>query len=107
MASKKDQTQALHDFITDSAEKPTAAGEAPAGEYLPAGPEGGRISTQGVGLRESELNELRALADTLGLRTNAIMRLAIRYFLIGVHEGRIEPRNLVETKTQTVTKPKY
>lgn len=103
MASKKDQSETLRNFISSGATTPPAR----EGEYLPGGPEGGRISTQGVGLREAELEELRALAAAWGLRTNAVMRLAIRYFLIGVHEGRIQKSEFVETKTEVISKPKY
>lgn len=103
MASKKDQTETLRNFISPGASTPPAR----EGEYLPGGPKGGRISTQGVGLREIELEELRALADTLGIRTNALMRSIIRWVLIEIHEGRLDPRKIVKIKTETTTKVSY
>ena len=65
----------------------------------------GRITTQGVGLREGELDALRAMAERLGgkdagVTVNGLMRLAVRMFLVDVRTGKIDPGDFYEEPKQ-------
>ena len=49
----------------------------------------GRTLPVGVGLKESELRELDAIAAELGIARNALMRWAMRDFLARYHAGAV------------------
>lgn len=65
----------------------------------------GRITTQGVGIREGELDALRAMAERLGgkdagVTVNGLMRLAVRLFLLNAMTGKLDPGDYYETPKQ-------
>lgn len=49
----------------------------------------GRTVPQGVGIKEGTLNALQALAEKHKLSRNALMKFAIRRFLLDYRAGRI------------------
>lgn len=53
----------------------------------------GRIISAGVGIKEGELAAFQALADRHDITKNAIMRIALRYFLVQVRAGKINPED--------------
>jgi hypothetical protein len=57
----------------------------------------GRIVSAGVGLKQGEVNAFDALAGELGegITRNALMRLALRWWLRQVREGRIDLNQFV------------
>lgn len=63
--------------------KPVAAAEA----ELPAT---GRTIATGIGLKESELNALKAIAGATGLAVNSLGRYAIREFIKAYNRGDID-----------------
>lgn len=72
----------------------------PEGESTRAGDnedlDSGRITTQGVGLREGELAALNDLANRSGLTKNALARLAIRKFIIDERTGALDLSDYIE-----------
>lgn len=73
--------------------KPTTGKKA---EQVPSLPAEGRTVSVGVGLKESEVEALDALAGELGVARNALLRYAVRYFLTDYQAGKIELENAVE-----------
>jgi hypothetical protein len=69
----------------DDAEE-TGAG-APAGARVPAT---GRTLSVGVGLKQSEVDLLDAIATELGIARNALLRYLVRYGLAQYRSGRLE-----------------
>ena len=63
-------------------------------------PATGRTVSIGVGLKESEVQSLDSIAEDAGLRRNALMRFAIRYFLKEYYAGRVDLSSSVETETK-------
>jgi len=63
-------------------------------------PATGRTVSIGVGLKESEVQLLDSIAEDAGLRRNALMRFAIRYFLKEYYAGRVDLSSSVETETK-------
>lgn len=51
---------------------------------------GGKIAPVGVGLMTGEKQALRALAEAQGLTLNALMRFALRRFIVDVRAGKID-----------------
>ena len=68
-------------------------GKAAAEDAVPAK---GRTVSVGVGLKESEVDMLDEIADTLGVSRNALMRYALRHFLTQYVTGEINPAEDVE-----------
>lgn len=59
------------------------------------------IKTRGVGLKQSEWEELETIANELGITLHAVSSYGVRYFLKAYRQGKIKP----ETKrTQTLPK---
>lgn len=59
--------------------------------------EKGNIRSTGVGLREGEIMALDAIGDSLGgIARNALIRFAVRRFLIGYRAGLIDLSEYVE-----------
>lgn len=50
----------------------------------------GKAVTCGVGLRQSEADEIDRLAKQLGVARNAMLRFAVRHFLVRVQSGEID-----------------
>lgn len=48
------------------------------------------VRSRGVGLKQSEWEEIEQIADTLGMKPYALAAYAIRYFLKHWHEGKIK-----------------
>ena len=46
-----------------------------------------------MGIKEGELAAFEALADRHGVTKNAIMRIALRYFLVEARAGRVNPED--------------
>lgn len=58
---------------------------------VPAGvPATGRTLSVGVGLKESEVDLLDAIAAELGIARNALLRYLVRYGLAEYRSGRLE-----------------
>ncbi len=51
---------------------------------------GGKIAPVGVGLMTGEKQALRELAEAQGLTLNALMRFALRRFIVDVRAGKID-----------------
>jgi hypothetical protein len=51
----------------------------------------GRIISAGVGITEGELAAVDSIADRVGVKRNALMRLAVRLFIEQVRAGEIQP----------------
>jgi hypothetical protein len=51
----------------------------------------GRIISAGVGITEGELAAVDSIADRVGVKRNALMRLAVRLFIEQVRAGEIRP----------------
>ena len=60
-------------------------------------PATGRTISIGVGLKESEVDMLDEIADTLGVSRNALMRYALRHFMTQYVTGEINPAEDVES----------
>ena len=56
----------------------------------------GKIQSTGVGLKQGEIAALDAIAADLEITRNAIMRFAIRYFIIQHRAGNIDLASHVE-----------
>ena len=56
----------------------------------------GRIVSAGVGVKEGELAAFEALAARHDVTKNAIMRIALRYFLVKVRAGEVNPEDYLE-----------
>ncbi len=67
-----------------AAEVPSSARSAPAAEPVD------RTLPVGVGLKQSELRELDAIARELGIARNALMRYGLAFFLREYRAGRAE-----------------
>ncbi len=50
------------------------------------------IKPRGVGLKQSEWEELEKIADDTGLKLHAVAAYAIRYFIKAYREGKIKPQ---------------
>ena len=50
----------------------------------------GKISPVGVGLTAGEKAALMTIAAEQGLKLNALMRFALRHFIVGVRDGSID-----------------
>ena len=84
------QSQPLEDIFKKTepeSGEPTTTGEVPAT---------GRTLSVGVGLKESEVRMLDAIADELDVARNAVMRYAIRYFLAQYQSGVVNPADDVQ-----------
>ena len=66
-------------------ERPTAQ-TGQAADELPAT---GRTIATGFGLKESEHDALKAIADEHGLAVNAVGRFAIRFFILAYRAGKV------------------
>ncbi len=60
-------------------------------------PAEGRTLSVGVGLKESEVAELDQIVDDLEITRNALMRYAIRYFLMQYNAGSINLAKDIES----------
>lgn len=58
--------------------------------------ENGRTLPQGVGIKEGTVNALQALADKYKLSRNALMKFAIRRFLLDYRAGKIDLAEFIE-----------
>jgi len=58
--------------------------------------ETGRTIPQGVGLKEGTINALQALADQYDISRNALMKFAIRRFLLDLRAGKINLAEYIE-----------
>ena len=58
--------------------------------------ETGRTIPQGVGLKEGTINALQALADQYDISRNALMKFAIRRFLLDLRAGKINLSEYIE-----------
>lgn len=56
----------------------------------------GNIRTTGVGLRDGELQAVDNLAERLGVARNALLRFAIRWFILETRAGNVELDQFVE-----------
>lgn len=56
----------------------------------------GNIKATGVGLKEGEIAALDAIAESLNLARNALMRFAVRWFLMEYRAGRVDPGEYLE-----------
>jgi len=65
--------------------------------------ETGRTIPQGVGLKEGTINALQVLADQYGISRNALMKWAIRRFLIDLRAEKINLAEYIEAPP----KPKH
>ncbi len=75
---------------TETQPPPAEAPEpGPAERSAPAAPELDRTLPVGVGLKQSELRDLDAIAGELGVARNALLRWAVAYFLREYRAGRI------------------
>lgn len=81
-----------------NAPKLTQATEPPPGTITPARPTGRTVAT-GVGLKQSELDELDAIAAESGIARNALMRIAVHRFLDDVRAGRVDLQQYVTVTT--------
>jgi hypothetical protein len=50
----------------------------------------GNIRAVGVGLTGGEMAAVQAIADSLGLARNAVLRYAVRWFVLQYRAGRID-----------------
>ena len=55
----------------------------------------GRIVSAGVGIKEGELAAFEAMAERYDVTKNAIMRIALRYFLVEARAGRVNPEDYI------------
>lgn len=60
----------------------------------------GRILSSGVGLKQGELAAIDNLAEQYGTTRNALLHIAIRYFIVKVRSGEIDPGDFLETPKQ-------
>lgn len=72
---------------TEDDSEGTGAGGVFAGARVPAT---GRTLSVGVGLKESEVDLLDAIAGELGIARNALLRYLVRYGLAQYRAGRLE-----------------
>ena len=61
----------------------------------------GRTLSTGVGLKEGEVQAIDALAAHIGVTRNALMRFAVRWFLIQYRTGNIDLAQFVEEPPPT------
>lgn len=71
----------------------SARGQAPGAN---ADLDAGNIKAVGVGLRAGEVAALDAIAGELGIARNALIRFAVRWFILEVRAGRVELGGYVE-----------
>ena len=64
-------------------------------------PAEGRLVRHGVGLRESEHQRLKQIADEHSLAVNGLIRLAVRRFLADYAAGRVDLDSLIVPKAVT------
>jgi hypothetical protein len=57
---------------------------------------GGNIKATGIGLTLGELAAVQRIADELGLARNAVMRYAVRWFILQYRAGKIDLAGRVE-----------
>jgi hypothetical protein len=50
----------------------------------------GVIKSIGVGLKEGEVNAIQAMADSIPVKRNALMRFAIRWFIKQARAGNVD-----------------
>jgi len=60
----------------------------------------GRIQTVGIGIRLGETSAIDEIAKKHGISRNALMRLAIRKFILEVRAGEFDPGKYIETPEQ-------
>lgn len=56
----------------------------------------GIIQAQGVGLKTGEVQAIQQIANSTGVAKNAVMRLAVRKFILDVRSGKIDPADYFE-----------
>lgn len=56
----------------------------------------GRIVSAGVGVKEGEMKAFAQLAERFGFSKNAWMRIALRYFIVEIRAGRLNPEDFTE-----------
>ena len=95
--AKQEQVNKAMSEIVGGVKAPKA--EQPQGEYNDL--DAGRIQATGVGLREGELAALAAIGEELGdyldadpVSRNALMRIAIRTFIVSYRDGTLSPAEL-------------
>jgi hypothetical protein len=71
----------------------TEPGEAP-GDHSDL--DAGNIRSTGVGLRAGEIAALDAIGEPLGLARNALIRFAVRRFLIEYRAGKVDLGQFIE-----------
>ena len=64
-------------------------------------PAEGRTLPVGVGLKESEVAMLDDIASELGVARNALLRWAVRYFLLQYKRGAIDMTQYVHKETKS------
>ena len=97
MATKQDKVKdALTEIVSGGK---TTKAEQPQGDYSDL--DAGRIQATGVGLREGELAALAVIGLELGdyldadpVSRNALMRIAIRTFIMSYRDGTLGPADL-------------
>lgn len=57
----------------------------------------GNIRSLGVGLREGEIKLVDKIAGELGVYRNALLRFAVRWFLLEYLAGRVEISDYIKT----------
>lgn len=87
MARRRPKTARASVLKRTKASRPKDAADVPAT---------GRTLSVGVGLKESEVTMLDAVAQELDVTRNAVMRYALRYFLKAYRTGKADPAADVE-----------
>ena len=57
----------------------------------------GVIRSVGVGLKQGEAAAIKAMAAELGIRPNALLRFAIRWFILRARAGDVDLSSFLET----------
>lgn len=90
MAKKPDLT----DIFTSTAGAQPAAPQAAADN---SDLDAGNIRPLGVGLRAGEVEALDNIAAKYGIARNALLRFAVRYFILQFRAGKVDLTDQVET----------
>lgn len=113
MADKKDDLKKSFDMFaptTTGAPQPEQPATPPT-ELIPQHPADnsdlrrGRIIPSGVGLSEGERDALDAISDRYDIARNALIRYAVRRFLIEYRQGNIDLAGLAD-KPRPIRQPK-
>lgn len=56
----------------------------------------GNIRATGIGLRAGELRALDDMAARLGIARNALLRFAVRWFIVQYRTGKVDPGQYLE-----------